>query len=64
MAEYHKHTFTLLAYTNREYGSTLAQECGTLQTLVCAQWQEPPHPALEFPALKQRGGAMTKVTLP
>jgi len=26
-------TFTLFAHTNREYGSTLAQDCGKLQTL-------------------------------
>jgi len=38
-------TFTLFAHTYREYGSTLAQECGKPQTSFCsflAQCQKPP----------------------
>jgi len=58
--------FTLFAHTNREYGSTLAQERGKLHTLFfnfLAQCQKPAPPAPEFSALKQRGGAQTKIRM-
>mgnify|MGYP002809531717 CR=1 FL=1 len=60
-------TFTLFAHTNREYGSTLAQECGKPQTAFLFFFvtvpEAPPATAPEFSALKQCGGAKTKIRM-
>jgi hypothetical protein len=51
-------TFTLLAHTNREYGSTLAQDCEKPHSslyffsTLCGK---PSPPRLEFSAVKRRG---------
>jgi hypothetical protein len=51
-------TFTLFAHTNREYGSTLAQNCGKPHSslyffsTLCGKPSPPP---LKFSAVKWRG---------
>jgi len=60
MAEFHKHTFTPFAHTNREYASTSSQIVAKFQFLFppfSALGEKPSPPAPEFCDNLQRGGA-------